>query len=415
MDVSVDTGPDTISARPPVLRGLIEDLGLADAVVTPGVSGSYLWSRGRLRRVPTGPLLGVSVSPWQLLRSQLLSPLGIVRAGLDLVLPRTRLAADPSVREVFHSRLGEQVCQRLVAPMLAGAYSGSIDQLSAHSVVSEFEALARNNRSLYLAMRRHATRKQGSGPMFTTLQGGLGRLIDALRAELADCDVRLGTAVSMVEKTARGYLLGLGGDARLEADAVVIAAPAHAAAGMLDTLSPTIASALRSISYSDITTVTLAYPPDAINRPLDATGFLVPPVDGRLLQGCTWLSAKWPPLGGHPFTPIRCLLGERAASMSDQDLTRRVHEELVEAMGVTKAPLDAVITRWSRALPQYTLGHQSRLEGIDLALASLPGLYLTGAAYRGAGVAYCVAQAQQTANNVAANLRIPVHEQRMLP
>jgi oxygen-dependent protoporphyrinogen oxidase len=360
-------------------------------------------------------LLGLSGRPWQMLRSGLLSPLGVLRAAMDLLLPRTRLPVDPSVGDVVRARFGDQVCERLVEPMLAGAYSGRVDELSARSTVPEVEALAREHRSLYLALLGQRGGPAPSGPAFTTLDGGLGRLIDALADALADCDLRLGTAVSAVERAGSGYRLRLDRGAPLEADAVVLAVPAYAAADMLAAVSPTISDALRGVRYSDIATVTLAYPRHAVTRPLDATGFLVPPAEGRLLVGCTWLPAKWPQLAGHAVTPIRCLIGrwdDAGAAMSDEVLTRRVHEALVEAMGLAAPPVEAVVQRWPRGIPQYTVGHQERLDRIDSALAALPGLYLTGAAYRGAGLARCVAQAQQTASSVAGGLA-PL--QRMLP
>jgi oxygen-dependent protoporphyrinogen oxidase len=408
LGIPVEAGPDTIGGRPAHLRGLIDDLGLGGAVVAPGTSGSYLWSRGRLRRMPSGALLGLSGRPWPLLRSGLLSPLGVMRAAMDLLLPRRPLPVDPSVGDVVRARFGNQVCERLVEPMLAGAHSGRADELSAPIAIPEIDALARAHRSLYLALLRQRGGPMLSGPAFTTLDGGLGRLVAALTDALADCELRLGTAVRAVERAGDGYRLRLDRGTPLEVDAVVLAVPAYVAADLLAAISPTISDALQGIRYSDIATITLAYPHHAVTRPLDATGFLVPPAEGRLLLGCTWLPAKWPSLAGHAVTPIRCLVGgDAGVSESDDVLARRIHHELVEAMGLAAAPVGAMIHRWPRGIPQYTVGHQERLDRIDNALAALPGLYLTGAAYRGASLASCVAQAQQTASNIVGAL-IPV-------
>jgi oxygen-dependent protoporphyrinogen oxidase len=354
-----------------------------------------------------------------LLRSGLLSPLDVLRAGLDLILPRTQLPVDPSVGELVRARFGDQVCERLVAPMLSGAHAGRIDELSARSAVPEIEALARTHRSLYAALlgqQRGGPRQ--TGPAFTTLDGGLGRLIDGLATALAGCDVRLGTAVRALERTGAGYRLQLAGGAALEADAVVLAVPAYVAADLVEAIAPAITGALRDVRYCDIASVTLAYPRHAITRPLDATGFLVPPIEGRLLVGCTWLSAKWPPLAGHRVAPIRCLIGgngDPGASLPDEELVRRVHVELVEAMGLAAAPMEAVVARWPRAIPQYTVGHQDRLDRIDNLLAGMPGVYLTGAGYRGASLARCVAQAHQTARSVASVLAPSRSPERTAP
>ena len=160
--------------------------------------------------------------------------------------------------------------------------------------------------------------------------------------------------------------------------------------------------------YVEVATIVLIYPAAAVGRRLDATGFLVPPAEGRLLVGCSWLSAKWPRLSSESVVVLRAMVGragdERAASLDDATLIRRVHAELAEAMGLSAEPLHTHLQRWPRALPQYTVGHQERLNRLDVALAKVPGLHVTGAAYRGAGVAGCIAQAKETAALTLASL-----------
>jgi oxygen-dependent protoporphyrinogen oxidase len=408
LDIPVDAGADTIGTRPPELRGLIDELGLADAVVAPGTSDNYLWSRGRLRSIPAGAPLGLSARPWRLLRSGLLSPAGLLRAGLDLMLPSTRFTADPSIGDVVRARFGDEVCERLLEPLLSAAYAGRIDELSARSTVPEIEALARSHRSLYLALLRQMRgRPATADAALTTLDGGLGRLIDALAGALTGCDVRTGATVSAVEHAGRGYRLRLERGPAHEVDAVVLAVPAYVAADLVQPIGPAMSGVLREVHYRDIATVTLAYPHHALTRQLDAAGFLVPPTDDRLLFSCTWLTAKWPPMGRHPVTLIRGLIGgnrDAGTSMSDEALARRVHEELVDAMGLAAPPVRALVSRWPRAIPQYAVGHQDRLDQIDSALSTLPRLYLTGAGYRGASLARCVAQAYRAARSVATEL-----------
>jgi len=69
-------------------------------------------------------------------------------------------------------------------------------------------------------------------------------------------------------------------------------------------------------------------------------------------------------------------------------------------MGLTAGPVQERVQRWPQAMPQYLVGHQDRLDALDAALRDLPGLYLTGAAYRGIGLASCVANAQRTAKKI---------------
>ncbi|HYO19319.1 MAG TPA: protoporphyrinogen oxidase, partial [Dermatophilaceae bacterium] len=162
----------------------------------------------------------------------------------------------------------------------------------------------------------------------------------------------------------------------------------------------------------------LSYPRSAMGRVLDGTGFLVPPEEGRLMVGCTWSSAKWPHLADDDLVLIRAMVGRRGddrwLDLDDDTLVRRVHEELVEAMGLTAGPDRQSIQRWPLAMPQYLVGHQGRLDALAAATRDLPGLYLTGAAYRGVGIASCVADARRTAQDVAHSLSQPPADARPL-
>jgi oxygen-dependent protoporphyrinogen oxidase len=404
----VDTGPDALLVRVPAMAALLEDLGLADELVAPAALGAHVWSRGRLRRLPTGTLFGVPDRLLPLLRSRLLSPMGLARAGLDLVLPRRRtVSPDPSIADLVAPRLGAQVFDRLVEPLLGGVHAGRAAELSARSTVPDIAALADRNRSLYLGVRRlrRNAKPSSGGPALVTLNGGLVRLVDALVARLAGADLRVDSTARQLARVGNGYRVDLVDGASIEADVVVLATPAFITARLLADLAPDAATVLAEVPYVDVATIWLAYPRSAMGRPLDGTGFLVPPEENKLLVGCTWSSAKWPHLADDTLVLIRCMVGRRGdcrwLSMDDDTLVSRVHEELVEAMGLTGGPVRQRIQRWPQAMPQYLVGHQSRLDALDATLHRLPGLHLTGAAYRGVGMASCVADAERTARDFA--------------
>jgi len=407
----VDTGPDALLVRVPAMAALLEDLGLSDQIVAPASLGAHVWSRGQLRRLPTGTLFGVPDRLLPLLKSRLLSPAGLARAALDLVLPRSRTVSDdPSIADLVTPRLGSQVFDRLVEPLLGGVHAGRAAELSARTTVPDIEALARKNRSLYLGLRklrRNAPPSSG-GAVLITLAGGLVRLVEALVARLGDADIRLNSIVSLVAREGNGYRVDLSDGTSIPADAVVLATPAFVTAELLADLVPDAAKVLEQVPYVDVATIWLAYPRSAIGRPLDGTGFLVPPEEGKLLVGCTWSSAKWPHLADDALVLIRCMVGRRGdprwLSMDDDTLVRRVHDELVESMSMTEGPVVQSIQRWPRAMPQYLVGHQSRLDALGAAMRHLPGVYLTGAAYRGVGIASCVADAGRIAEAVARHL-----------
>ena len=417
----VDTGPDALLVRVPEMAALLEDLGLGDQIVAPASLGAHVWSRGKLRRLPTGTLFGIPDRLIPLMKSGLMSPAGLARAALDLVLPHLGTStSDPSIADLVTPRLGSQVFDRLVEPLLGGVHAGRAAELSAHSTVPDIERLARNNRSLYLGlrkMRRHAPPSTGA-PVLVTLTGGLGRLVEALVARLAGDDLRLNVAVRGIARIDTGYRVDLADGQSIGADAVILATPAFATAGLLADLAPDAATVLTEIPYVDVATIWLSYPRSAMGRPLDGTGFLVPPEEGKLMVGCTWSSAKWPHLADDNLVLIRCMVGRRGdrrwLDMDDDTMVRRVHEELVEAMGLTAGPGHQSIQRWPQAMPQYLVGHQDRLDTLNAAIHHLPGLYLTGAAYRGVGIASCIADAKRTAQDVAQDVSQPPADVRPL-
>jgi oxygen-dependent protoporphyrinogen oxidase len=417
----VDTGPDAVLVRAPAMAALLDDLGLSSEIVAPASLGAHVWSRGKLRRLPTGTLFGVPDRLIPLVKSGLMSPAGLVRAALDLVLPRSRgVSDDPSIAELVTPRLGSQVFDRLVEPLLGGVHAGRAAELSAHSTVPDIERLAAQNRSLYLGlrkMRRHAPPATGA-PVLVTLTGGLGRLVEALVSRLAGDDLRLNAPVRSIARAGTGYRVDLADGQSIAADAVVLATPAYATAGLLADLAPDAAAVMAEIPYVDVATIWLSYPRSAMGRDLDGTGFLVPPEEGKFLVGCTWSSAKWPHLADDKLVLIRCMVGRRGdrrwLDMDDDTMVRRVHEELVEVMGLTAGPDSQSIQRWPQAMPQYLVGHQGRLDALDAATHHLPGLHLTGAAYRGIGLASCVADAKRTAQDVAHDVLQPPADVRPL-
>jgi len=123
----------------------------------------------------------------------------------------------------------------------------------------------------------------------------------------------------------------------------------------------------------------------------------------------SWLSEKWAHLGTEKVALLRCSVGrssdERWRDLDDARLLERVRAELAALAGVRAEPLAACITRWESALPQYHAGHGARVMELESRLASHPGLLLAGAAYRGVGIAACLAQAERAAGTLASTFQ----------
>lgn len=358
-----------------------------------------------------------------------MSPTGVARAALDLVLPRRRFGSDPSVTEVIVRRLGRETLELLVEPLIGGINAGRADNLSLRSSARQLSVAATKHRSLVLGLRKEG-RVTGApdGPVFQAIAGGMERLVEGLRESLVDTDVRTGTRVESIVSEHRGgppsgdedqgasrsTEQGLGWRVRcapgpdVVADAVVVTVPAFAAATMLREECPGAAVQLDAIRYASVVTATLGYEPRAVPRQLDGSGFLVPRAEGKLLTACTWSTTKWPALGASGLVMLRPSAGrfgdDRAIKLDDDELVARLHEELVETIGVTAPPVISMVSRWPRAFPQFEPGHEERVSRIETELVAMPGVLVAGAAYRGLGIASCIQQAEHAAGRITAIL-----------
>ena len=404
--VALDVGPDTFLGRMPWAVDLCRELGLDDDLIAPATAQAWLWSRAELRRLPDGLALGVPLKPLTLARSGVVSPEGLARAALDVVLPQIKPRADPSVADVIGGRLGDEVLNRLVDPLIGGINAGRSDRLSLAAVAPDLFAAFRRHRSLIVGLRSERRKAPPSdAPLFLGLRGGMERLTSTLAAKL---DLRLSTPVDAVTTSAGQLSVVVRGGEPLRADAVVLATPASTAAGALRGASPSAAASLSQIRYASVAVATLAYKPADIPHKLNGSGFLVPRVDGRLLTACTWFSSKWPNLRPNGLVLLRCSAGrdgdERIAGLDDTELVGRLHAEAAEALGLRAAPVESVVTRWPNAFPQYDVGHLGRVDAAERALArQLPGVTLVGASYRGVGIASCVRQAKEAARRIASD------------
>ena len=399
--VPLELGPDTFLGRVPWAADLCRALGLGDELVAPATTRAWLWSRGQLRPLPDGLALGVPLDLKALVRSGVISREGVLRAACDLVLPPSRPPADPSVADVIETRLGAEVFERLVDPLVGGINAGRADRLSLAAVAPDLAAAARTSRSLILGLRRARRQNPPSdAPLFLGLKGGLERLTSRLAEAVKP---QLSSSVRALTRSESGRIaVAVDEGTPIEYDAVVLAVPAAGAAGLLRDVSPKAAGALDQIRYATVAVASLAYRPETVRHPLDGSGFLVPRVDGRLMTACTWFSSKWPAVRPSGLIVLRCSAGrdgdERIADLDDRELVAALHAEAAEALGLSAPPATSVVTRWPDGFPQYDVGHLGRVEAAERALArELPGVALVGASYRGVGLASCVRQAKQTA------------------
>ncbi len=385
----VDEGADSMLTRIPDGLALARGAGLEAELVAPASGAASVWSRSRLRPLPGGTVLGIPGDLATLARSGLLSTAGLYRVPLDLVLPGSPVEQDVSVGHLVRRRLGAEVVERLVDPLLGGVYAGRADELSLQATLPQLVRPAARHRSLLRAtIEARSSTPPTDGPLFASLPGGLGRLPGAV-ARASGAEVRLSTTVRELRRTPAGWELTTGSaaaPARLRADAVVLAVPGPPAARLLADVAPAAAAEVATLEYASVAIVTLVL---GGPTPGAGSGYLVPAVEGRTTKAVTFTSRKWRHYGGGPAV-VRASVGRsgeaRDLQRSDAELVAAVLGELREAVGPLPVVLGSRVVRWGGGLPQYAVGHLDRVRRARAAVARQPGLAVAGAAYDGVGV-----------------------------
>lgn len=422
----VDCGADAFLARVPEARRLCEELGLGPVLTSPALSSALVWSAGALRRLPAGLVLGVPTDLDAVRTSGILSDAGLSRLAEDLDRvewlsddPAGRSDLDPigegdqSVGDLIRRRLGDEVFERLVAPLLSGVNAGDADHLSLSAGAGQLADAARDAPSLLRALRDRALRDRAgavraeAGPVFHGIPLGTQALTDLLlsRCVAGGVPVHLRCPVRALQRTGAGWSVATPIGV-VTADAVILCTPAATTARLLAAHAPVAATGLGDLDFASVAMVTMAIPRSAIDHPLDASGFLVATPD-RLptLTACSWASSKWRHLADPELAILRVSAGRfgdtAALELDDEDLVRALTTDLATTMGVSSAPVDARVTRWIDGLPQFRPGHLARVADWRAEVDDrAPGLLLAGAAFDGLGLPACIRQGRQAAERL---------------
>ena len=420
----LECGPDSFLTEKPAAAELCRELGLGNALIPSNDAGrkTYIVVRNRLVPLPDGLMFLV---PTKLIPTALtpLFSLGTkMRMALELLHPPRPAQGDESVAALVERHFGAEAVDRLADPLLSGIYGGSASQLSAQTVLPRLVEMERKHGSLTRGMltahrqmrarAKTATQNASSSPpaIFTSLRGGMQQLVDAITTRLDPSSIRLNTQVSGLRKTGTGWLIETG-ESSDSFDAVVVATQAWATGALLMPVDSVLADDLATIPYSSSITINLVYDESRVGKLPEGFGFLVPASEGRNLLACTFVHRKF--LGRTPpgKAILRAFLGgmknEALLAEPDAALIALVRRELSEILGPrtldpAAEPEHTQITRWRRAMAQYSVGHKERMACISARLAGLPDLRLAGNAYDGIGIPDCIRLGRQAARELAA-------------
>lgn len=407
----IERGPDSFLARKQSASRLAKEVGMEDQLVSNTAGKSYVLAKERLHPMPGGSIMGIPTQIGPFITTGLFSLAGKMRAAADFVLPKSNPSQDQSLGHFFRRRLGDEVLENLIEPLLSGIYAGNIDDMSLMSTFPQFYEVEQKYGSLILGMKKGTPAPPKKTPssnkskkgMFLTPKGGLQSMVDAIEAKLDPNSILKGHRVEYVRKTEEGYNIKLNSGEILQADCVV------------STLSHQVLPAIFSeheffevfedIPSTSVANVALAFPKEAIEKDIDGTGFVVSRNSDYTITACTWVHKKWPHACPDDKVLLRCFVGragdETIVDLSDDEIVKIVLEDMNKTMNITMEPEFAVISRWKNAMPQYTVGHKERLSKVlEQVDQQLPGVFIAGASFEGLGIPDCIDQGEAAVEKV---------------
>lgn len=402
----IEQSADNFITTVPWGLNLCRELGLESDLVQTNASirRTYVVRKGRLHLLPDGFLMMAPTKLWPMATTPILSPLGKLRAGLELFIPPRRDNIDESMAQFVRRRLGREVFERLVEPLVSGVYAADMEKLSVLATLPRFREMERDHGSLIRAMQRQlkanrsANLAEQSGArysMFVTLKNGLSSLCENLANRLPKGILRLDCEIESLRKNPLGnWTLNSNRFGQQDYDIVILATSAYDAARLLKSSSPEIAAKLDSIQHEGTAIATFAFDEKQIKQPIFGMGFVVPKIEKSPILAGSFSSVKY----GHRAPAGKLLIrifagGARApeaAEMPDNDLIILLSKEMRRILNIEGEPLFTTVAHWPRTMPQYHVGHRELIRAIETLVANDKTLALAGNAFHGVGIPNCI-------------------------
>jgi len=372
---------------------------------------AFVLRKGNLYPVPDGFLLMAPGKIWPVLTTPILSVAGKLRLARERFIPASDSSEDESLKSFVTRRLGTEVYERLVQPLIGGIYTADPTKLSTQATLQQFVEMERKHGSLTIGMQRRQanTKTSDSGArysMFMAPRNGMHQIVEAIQQSIPHERIHLNAPIKSLVQQGKSWAVQCK-DQQEVFDAVVVALPAPKAAEVLDSQSQ-LAASLSEINYAGCNVAIIAVDESQITKPIRGFGFVVPEIETRRVLAVSFSSYKFEGRVPQGKVILRVFVGgachPELTELTDTETERVVLSELSDLVGLKGKPEHLMITRWNGKMPQYHLGHLQLVDQIEELAKQLDGLELAGNAYRGVGVPQCIASGQNAADRVQAYL-----------
>lgn len=405
----IERGPESFLDHSNSVRHLARDLGIEDQLVQNNEGKTYVAVGNGLYPIPTNFIFGERLKVSSFITSGIISLSGKLRAAGDLLLPKSYIEDEP-VGDFFRRRFGKEVVENIVEPLLAGTFAGDINHLSLKAMFPQFSQLERDYRSLILGMRNAKSNNSSvETKTYQTFHNGLETLIESLESNIDTKQVFKGVRVEKIEKEEAQLKITLNNISPIKCDAVILTTPFNVTKEIL-CKNLDIIREMPDMNYATIATVTMAFKKDqSMMDKNDAMTFYVSRNSDYAITTCSWCNHKWNNVAPEGYDLFRAYIGrvgdEAIVELSDSAIEKTVLSDLKKSIGMKGSPEFTVVSRWKQSMPQYTVGHESRMEKLKKNIKNqLPNVRLVGSSYEGISVPDCVTQGKKAATEMLENI-----------
>ena len=412
-------GADMFAMNPSAAFDLCQQLGASDRLIEPKTAGrgARIVHRGSLVPIPEGFVLMRATRLWPMIKTPLLSPAGKLRLLLERFKSNNVTEQDQSVAQFVRYRMGDEMLQRIVGPLVAGIYTADIERLSLLATMGPIAKMAAEYGSLTkatLARRKNgddSAARNSAGArynQFRAFKNGMREFIDLLAASLPEKVIRTNQPVGKIQREGDAKWSVSVGETSESFDHLVIATPARVSAKLIADVAPTASRHLAEIESASTAIVVLGVQRKDVAKPVDTFGFVVPAIENRKILAVSFASNKFAGRAPDDQLLIRVFIGGAMQSHllenDDDHLIQIARDELSQLIGLKGQPIMAKVIRWNDAMPQYHVGHLDRVKQIQQDVQSVPGLSLISNALNGVGISPIIGAAKETAKHVRREL-----------
>lgn len=400
-----ELGPESYLSRKEAMTNLAKEIGLEDDLVRNETGQAYIYANHRLHAVPPGTMLGVPTEIVPFLTTSLISFSGKLRALMDLAKKKTPLYTDVSAGSFFRNRLGDEVLENLIEPLLSGVYSTPIDRLSLMSTYPDFKHQEQKYGSLIKGMIKVKPPKKNTKKVgqFFQFKNGLISFIERLqeRVESQNVNLQFNSDVEAIDKTDSGYKVTVNGTEK-EYDKVIITTPHFQYKRWFDDKE---LDYFKHMPATSVATVVMSFDVSQVRNDIDGTGFVVSRNMDTAITACTWTNKKWKHSTPDGKVLLRAYVGRPGdfivEEKSEEDIIRLTRKDLDNIMEIEGEPELKIVTKLKNSMPNYNVGHKEMIDGIQEYMSeNYPGIQLIGASHYAVGLPDCVKGAKEAADNV---------------